>query len=433
MNSVELRATEGQTDPGGSLNFRYSVPRSSAHHRSVVHRMANLALLCAALFLLAGSCVGKTIYNGNFEADGGSFLIPTGWTPFGDAKHEATYDGSWKAQLADAPPAHEVGLYQVVRRVSPGTRYRLTARAKTGNVQLPVTIGIIPKAAVSLSDVVWSEEYANSEWTTLEVEAVAQSAILVVLLRMRNANKEHTFFESSVWDDVTLTVLEKETAPRTSPAAKKQIIPPATDVYASLANLWSLAWPKSGVKTSLASTHDPDPEGNEDFDRAEGSAEVNGETWTVLKSIEGPGAILRIWMTDFAKDGRIRIEVDGEVVEESGLYDFFGTPGLFHWPLANKTSGAWMSYTPIPFAKSARVLVKAAEGGRFYWQVTYQTFRSGKELRQFTNPLNRTDQAHLQAIRDQWGLAGTNPKPPWPDSRETSGRVSLDPGETERL
>ena len=372
------------------------------------------------------------VINGDFERDSGPFNIPVGWVPFGEAKYEGKLEGTWKAQVVDAFAQHEVGLYQVIPHTRPGTRYRLTADAKSGNPQLPVRIGLVPTRSADPAQAIWSREHNQNSWTSLGVEAVAQGTGITILLLMRNTNREHQLLEAGLFDNVRLVPVSHGPPP-TPPTKAVPMLPPPHDVYANLANLWSLAWPKQAVRTFLAGTHDPNPNSNADFDRIEGHVDDDGETWSVLKSLTGPGAVVRIWMTHFARNGKIRIYVDDKRVVDSRLVDFFGSPGISRWPLTNKTSGGWMSYTPIPFTRSARILVKDAEQSRFYWQITYQRFDFAPNLRPFTDPLNATDAAYLQQIRDQWGTATLNPKLPWPGTRETSRVISIPANEAVTL
>lgn len=405
-----------------------------------------------------------TLVNGDFEADRGPFGIPQGWVPFGEAGYESQWDGDFKAQAFNAYPHHEIGLYQAVPDAIPGTRYRLAADVRTGARQLPIRIGLLPSRSVDMTDAVWSADHRDDRAQRIEVEAVAHDTCMIVVLRVYNENDQYQLLQHSWWDNVTLTAVNDgasvhrqsqvhavapapastatsapaaapaaDAVPSTSPASSSQparppAIPPANDVYANLANLWSLAWPKPGVRTYLASTHDPNPAGNADFNRSEATIDDAGETWSVLRTFDGPGAIVRIWMTGFERDGRIRIDIDGRRVIDDRLVDFFGSPGVASWPLANRTSGAWMSYVPMPFTRSARVLVRDAQKDHFYWQITAQRFDSADGLRPFTQPLNPTDAAHLRAIQAQWRAASVDPKPPWPGAHGSSGVVTVPPG-----
>lgn len=391
-----------------------------------------LTLIIVSSRVLAGSAElsAATVVNGDFEADRGSFNVPLGWVPFGTAKWTAGHEGDWHAQVSDLHARQESGLYQVIPHITPGVRYRLTARVRAGRDLLPVRIGLVPEKSIDSTKAAWSLEHKEKTWAALTTEAVARDTAMVIVLEMRNLHQKYQLLEAGAFDNVTLTRLETASPPPAVEFTSVPIIPPPADVYASLANLWSLAWPKPGVRTFEASTHDPDPAGNRDFDRFESKIELDGREWMVLKSLSGPGAIVRVWMTNFPKEGDIRIEIDDRPVENGPISEYFGSPGPTTWPPAGFTTGAWMCYTPMPFARSARVMVSGPKQDRFYWQINYQLFDHAEGLRPFTNPLNPTDAACLQQIRDQWATATLNPKPPWPGTQEASHVVDVSPDAT---
>lgn len=376
-----------------------------------------------------------TLLNADFEADGGRFAIPTGWTPYGEAGFGSTWDQDWKAYLADVHPRHHAGLYQVIPDTVPGQRYQLEAQCRSGHEHLVVRIGLLAGLPAGPDEIVWSQGTTQAEWRQATVEVVAESNAMLAFLDIENRNAEHQLLQGGSWDKIRLvehggTPLSPRAAPTLADVGSP---PPPADVYANLANLWSLAWPKPGVKTMLAGTHHPDPKSNADFDRFEDAVVESGQEWNVLKSLTGPGAIVRIWMTNFDRKDRIRIEVDGRIVFEDRLVTYFGQSPPFAWPLANKTSGAWVSHVPIPFADSARVLVTKSGKGRFYWQVTHQAYDSREGLRAFSVPLNQKDAAYLDQIRMQWTAATLDPKPRLAGTQESSGAVSVEGGGIARL
>ncbi len=370
--------------------------------------------------------------NGDFSADGGPFGIPVGWTPFGNAYYEGSMDADRAAVAGDLAAGQEAGLYQVVDGLQVGRRYRLRARARSGHGQLPVRVGLMPLDADGPGQTVWSEASTKQEWVDLGSEATATSAAMLVVLEMRNLNPTYRLLERNAWDDVVLEAVGASTTgtPRETDAAAPPPIPPANDVYGSLANLWSLAWPKPGVRTFEVSSRHPDPANNHDYSHFAGSATIEGQEWKVLAAMEGPGAICRMWMTNYPEAGLIRVEIDGEPVVKSSISDSFGSSGVGTWPLNTKTSAAWMAYTPMPFRRAARVLVRGGEPDRFYWQITWQRFDNAEGVRPYSEPLNATDAGLLRRIRGQWLAASLDPKPAWPGQRADRKVVSLEPGVT---
>lgn len=403
-------------------------PRRAGRRRQNVIATTAGSLLIGILVTLWGSPgVALTLMNGGFDDPGGPFTAPAGWTPWGDAKFEGAWDQNWHAQVASVLPNQNAGLYQVIPDAVPGMRYRLSVRLRSGDTNLACRAGLSSRASVDPAAAVWTPGTNQNSWIQQQVEAVAESGILMVFLEVRNTNSMYPIYASARWDDVTLTVIGGTPQPTATPPPAAPL-PAANDAFASLADLWSLAAPKSGVRTLLAGTHHPDPESNADFDRVEGTVNEGGETWTVLKSFDGPGALLRIWMTNFRAPGRIRVEIDGVRVHDETLQQFFGTMGQTVWPVANRTTGAWVSYVPMSFTQSARVLVRDAEQYRFYWQITWQQFDSAEGVRRYTNPLHPVDAAHYRRIRDQWGAASVNPKLPKPGAQESSGSVNAGNG-----
>lgn len=381
---------------------------------------------------LLGQPAKIPLFNGEFEEHGGAFNVPTGWTPFGQAKFEGVWNDGWAVQMADVPPGHEVGLYQLVELPQEGERFRLSADVMAGHAQLPVRIGLMPHPPRQADDIVWSPPHNEPSTCHMSVEATAEEDRIIVILSMRNLNAEHVLLEAGRWDNVALETVTGATQPsglsRKSQATVRLLDgePTPTNTYENMANPWSLAWPKRGVRTYLASSRNPNPAANDDFDHVEGHVDIDGEGWTILKSIDGPGCISRIWMTNFARAGMIRVEIDGKEVLTQRLIDFFGSPGPLTWPLTNSPSGGWMSYVPMPFRRSARILVRDAEAGRFYWQVTYQRFDTDDHVRSFTVPMNPTDAALLGIIRWQWLCASVDPKPVLMDSQNENEIGSME-------
>lgn len=400
--------------------------------------MPRLIVLIAFLLATAAAATplpALDIYNADFEAAGGPFVVPEGWTPFGESGFEGWWvDGDWKGQVGDPPPAQCGGLYQLVTGATPGVRYRLSAEAIGGGPQTPVRIGLLPSPDTPYEAGAFSRDHADREWATLSVEAVARSNNLIAILEFRNTNPDHYLIRRGAWDNVILeAVLETTNAITAStatgnlsapaPTAAAPSLPDPTDLYASMANLWTLAWPQEGVRSYLATSHDPSPEGNTDYSRFQEVIVEDGEEWTVLRSFDGPGAITRLWFTEFKlrQDALIRVDIDGNTVVRQQLRELFGahcgnTEEVFRFPLANRTSGGWTSYVPMPFQNSARVLLRGRINfdSAFYWQVNWSRFADGTTVRPFSLPLNDTDRRHLETLRGQWIAAGADPKPAWP-------------------
>lgn len=387
---------------------------------------AMFPLWFAVVFLAANG--PSQVINGHFEDNGVEFSYPFGWTPFGEAGFGSSWETSWFAQVFNIAPRREAGLYQVVPAAI-GARYRLQARVRSGIDQVQVRIGLIPTASVQLEAAVWAEPHNANFWLTQTVEAVAQADTMTIVLHARNTNQEHVLLQRAGFDAVVLTPLAAGPTPTAAAPPPPPTLASPRDVLGCLANLWTLAEPKPGVRTYLASTHDPSG-GNVDFDRYEGVIDDGGEPWVVLKTLQGPGTIVRFWTTNWVQGERIRIYVDGARVVDCSLKEFFDSCGSFAWPLVNRNSGAWASYVPIPFRQSARIQLRYAPQDRLYWQITYQRFDSDNDVRPLTHPPSAEDAALLRLVQDQWGLASRNPKPELPNTYEAAGTVSVSAGAT---
>ena len=137
----------------------------------------------------------------------------------------------------------------------------------------------------------------------------------------------------------------------------------------------------------------------------------------VLFEAEGPGAITRIWMTQgddgishpLDPDVWIRIVVDGEVVVQLPLPDFFsGEVPPFVQPLVEHrliSSGGNVSYVPIPYAESCVVSLLGAENAKIWFQITAHQSAGGEGVAAFTGDEDLSGWQELLAAQpgaDPW-------------------------------
>jgi len=96
----------------------------------------------------------------------------------------------------------------------------------------------------------------------------------------------------------------------------------------------------------------------------------NGSAAAVLADVKGPGAIVRLWSAN--PRGTICIYLDGssKPAIKCSMSDYFlhRVPD----PISGRSSGGFISYEPIPFAKSCRVVVYGA--GDLYYQVSVRLY-----------------------------------------------------------
>lgn len=195
-------------------------------------------------------------------------------------------------------------------------------------------------------------------------------------------------------------------------------------------DLASLAVIPKGDRVLMQSSHcragcaqDRHASGDSRFIRFEGEEGVVFEH-------SGPGAITRIWMTQgeggvshpLDPEIWIRVVVDGEIVVQLPLPDFFGG-GVdpFTPPLAverSASAGGNLSYVPIAFRESCRLSLLGAEQAKIWFQVTYHDLVDSAHVTAFTGEESLAEWAALL------GNAGGDPWPGGP-SLITSGELVL--------
>ena len=169
-----------------------------------------------------------------------------------------------------------------------------------------------------------------------------------------------------------------------------------------------------GVQTFQVSSFDR-AEGNTDGGRGDPGLESyfyrEGEAEVVLEA-SGPGQISRIWFAEFNDPGfantRIQFFFDGadQVSYEIPVTTMMsGTAPPFVAPLvlnADRSSGGWISYVPLPFREGVKVRLI---GAHVHYQITYQLFAAADDLQTFTGLEDYTLAQHL------WQRLGQDPKP----------------------
>jgi len=166
-------------------------------------------------------------------------------------------------------------------------------------------------------------------------------------------------------------------------------------------------WPQTAYTEWMASSYDrsavsPDKPGwfgNHDFSqyiRTEVKAKtgsVPAHEEEVMMDVDGPGAIVRFWVTTTEnRDGILRIYLDNAPVPTITIngYDLM----LLHYPLAiphssyaPKGKGGSTLYLPIAFAKHCKVTWQEKVKGNIpprYYQINYRKYSKGTAVRSFT-------------------------------------------------
>jgi hypothetical protein len=125
--------------------------------------------------------------------------------------------------------------------------------------------------------------------------------------------------------------------------------------------------------------------------------ETNGNRreW-VLMDAEGPGAIVRWWITAPHYRATFRVYLDGSDTPaiEAKIDDLIGGTHLAGTPAAPSPLSAEKArgrnlYLPIPYAKHCKVTVDNMQGGNqaqgnLYYQINYRTYEKGTNVETFT-------------------------------------------------
>lgn len=117
------------------------------------------------------------------------------------------------------------------------------------------------------------------------------------------------------------------------------------------------------------------------------------EEW-VMMDVEGPGAIVRWWVTAPKYVGTIRIYLDGaeEPVIAAKVDELIGGDALVGAPLSEENARGRNLYLPIPYAKHCKVTfdrpnfqdTKKPED-LLYYQINYRTYENGTQVEPFTH------------------------------------------------
>ena len=140
-----------------------------------------------------------------------------------------------------------------------------------------------------------------------------------------------------------------------------------------------------------------DPKGwfaNGDFSQYIRVETNQNRTENVMMDADGPGAIVRFWLTTFSKKGNIRIYLDGTATPTITVpsFDFSnngawpaGKPLLtLHPGAAPQGRGGNTLYLPIPYAKHCKVTWEEQEAKMpRYYQINYRTYSSGTNIETF--------------------------------------------------
>lgn len=177
--------------------------------------------------------------------------------------------------------------------------------------------------------------------------------------------------------------------------------------------------------------------------------EKQGRTEHVMMDAQGPGAVVRMWVTwrglnsgPFS-DGTLRLYLDGsqKPIYEGPISNFVGGDAWVGAPLSQGVSPTadvakqgHNLYLPIPYQKSMKITYSTDtplddgtnRGEALYYQINYRTYESGTDVQTFS--LDQLSSAKEKLAKTQQQL-DSGAKDVQPNEPEEPYRGTLDPGQ----
>lgn len=162
-------------------------------------------------------------------------------------------------------------------------------------------------------------------------------------------------------------------------------------------------WPDPYYQELQASSYDrgsisPDRSGwfaNDDRSQYIRTEIIDGRKEQVMMDADGPGAIVRFWLTTFKRNGNIRIYFDGNKIPTITVpaYDLMKSSlnlGVAllqpHSSYEPKEKGGSTLYLPMPYAKHCKITFEDndTDNQPRYYQVNYRTYTAGTKVKTFS-------------------------------------------------
>ena len=164
-------------------------------------------------------------------------------------------------------------------------------------------------------------------------------------------------------------------------------------------------WPDPYYQEMQASSYDrksvsPDKPGwfaNADASQFIRTEQTNGHKEYVMMDADGPGAIIRFWLTTFKREGVLRVYFDSQTEPDITIpaYDLMKMAlsvgkGLLlaHSSYEPKEKGGSNLYLPMPFAKHCKVTWEDADSvikQPRYYQINYRKYAAGTQVNTFAS------------------------------------------------
>ena len=123
------------------------------------------------------------------------------------------------------------------------------------------------------------------------------------------------------------------------------------------------------------------------FLRVEKNANADGREEWVLMDAQGPGAVVRFWITAPHYKCNLYVYIDGaaEPTISGNIADIIGGTALADGPLSAETARGRNLYLPIPYAKSIKVTVdQMPVQNNLYYQINYRTYVPDTRMESFS-------------------------------------------------
>ena len=141
---------------------------------------------------------------------------------------------------------------------------------------------------------------------------------------------------------------------------------------------------------------------NEDYSQFLRADSLDGRRELVMFDAEGPGAIVRWWMTFTGKGGArgvLRVYIDGEPVVEDSILHIIAGDALAEYPLQASVSPDTEDgrkghnlYFPIPYRESCKITYTCdalsfpnpTHSPKVYYNINYRSYASGTQIESFS-------------------------------------------------
>ena len=144
------------------------------------------------------------------------------------------------------------------------------------------------------------------------------------------------------------------------------------------------------------------------FLRTEKNAAANGRDEWVLMDAQGPGAVVRFWITAGHYKNNLYIYIDGnpEPVIAGNIADIIGGTQLVEGVLSAETARGRNLYLPIPYAKSIKITCDQMPlQGCLYYQINYRTYESTAQVESLNKTILTESKPFVQQIQERLGGA----------------------------